>query len=84
AIFGLEVGQVSDPVREGDYGFHIFRVDRRIPAQPLEAVREELRSTLLEAPPTEAEIAVVEQILRQRIPVTVFDVPARPSSEDDE
>ncbi|MCA8960612.1 MAG: peptidylprolyl isomerase [Planctomycetes bacterium] len=77
-IFALEEGELSDPVREVDYGFHIFRVDRRIGTRPLDEVRDLLRRELLETPPTEAEISAVEQILRQRTSVTVYDEAMEP------
>ena len=46
-IFGLEPGEVS-PVVPADYGFHIFQVLNRAPAEvaPLEEVREEILGRL--------------------------------------
>jgi peptidyl-prolyl cis-trans isomerase D len=45
ALFALQVGQISEPVR-GDDGFHIIRLDevRAGEVQPFEAVREEIAS----------------------------------------
>jgi parvulin-like peptidyl-prolyl isomerase len=46
-IFRLEEGQVSDIV-EAEYGFHIFQVTARLPAEvvPLAEVEHEIRQTL--------------------------------------
>ncbi len=43
ALFGLEVGQLSEPVRS-EFGFHVIRLDevRAGDLRPFEAVREEL------------------------------------------
>ncbi len=71
-IFALEVGETSEPIREADYGFHIFRVERKIPARALAEVRDEIRGQLYETPATDAEISAVEQLLRSRIAATVF------------
>lgn len=70
--FAGEVGTVSDPIRERDYGFHLLRIDERAPAQPLEPVRAELERELLELPPTQSEILRLEQTLRERHLVTLF------------
>ncbi|HXS80115.1 MAG TPA: SurA N-terminal domain-containing protein [Gammaproteobacteria bacterium] len=45
ALFALQVGEISEPVR-GDDGFHIIRLDevRAGEVQPFEAVREEIAS----------------------------------------
>jgi len=45
ALFALQVGQISEPVR-GDDGFHIIRLDevRAGEVQPFETVREEIAS----------------------------------------
>jgi peptidyl-prolyl cis-trans isomerase D len=47
ALFALEAGAISDPVRT-DQGFHVIRVDevRAGELQPFEAVREELAAEL--------------------------------------
>lgn len=47
AVFTLETGVVSDPVRT-DFGFHVIRVEDVRPAgqQPLEEVREQVRGQL--------------------------------------
>jgi peptidyl-prolyl cis-trans isomerase D len=47
ALFSMQVGDVSDPVRS-EFGFHIIRLDeiRAGEVQPFEAVREELASEM--------------------------------------
>ena len=48
-VFTLEEGQLS-PVIESSYGYHIFRVDRKFPAElvPFEKAKEEIRIKVLE------------------------------------
>jgi peptidyl-prolyl cis-trans isomerase SurA len=47
AVFALEPGKVSEPVRTAS-GFHLLRVDQRIAAghKPLEEVKDEIREAL--------------------------------------
>jgi len=47
ALFGMQVGAVSDPVRS-DFGFHLIKLDEIRPAtvRPFEAVRDELAGDL--------------------------------------
>ena len=71
-VFGLKAGEISDPVRESDYGFHIFRVDERVESRPLDEVREELRGKLMASPPTSEEIAAVEAGMRANFSVTIL------------
>ena len=71
-VFALEKGAVSDPVRELDYGWHLFLVEERMEARPLQEVRDEIEKELLEAPASPEEIAVLEEILRRRFPVQLF------------
>lgn len=62
ALFALEVGAISDPVRS-DFGYHVIRVDeiRAGEQQPFEAVREEL---LAETRTRRAETAFYDQANR--------------------
>jgi peptidyl-prolyl cis-trans isomerase C len=78
-IFGLEEGQHSDIV-EADYGFHIFFVARRLPAetQPLQAASDKLRSELSAARADAAVERLLEEarqrynlvILTEKLPFT--------------
>ena len=47
ALFGMQLGEISDPVRS-DFGFHVIRLDEIRPAtvRPFEAVRDELAGDL--------------------------------------
>jgi peptidyl-prolyl cis-trans isomerase D len=47
ALFGLQVGAISDPVRS-DFGFHVIKLDEIRPAtvRPFEEVRDELAADL--------------------------------------
>ncbi|MEE8142780.1 MAG: peptidylprolyl isomerase [Planctomycetota bacterium] len=71
-VFAMEEGQISDPLREGDYGFHIFRLEERRKARPLDEVREQLRRELEEVSATNEEIRAVEVELRRRMTVTLL------------
>ncbi len=82
AIFGLEVGAVSAPFRERDYGWHLFRVDERLSARPLEEVRGELLRILADAPPAPEEVAAVEELLWNRSGVILREVPVRAPCEE--
>ncbi len=72
-LFELTVGVTSEPIREGNYGWHVFRVDERLERRPLAEVEAELRTQLAEAAPSLEEISLVEEVLRSRTPVKVFD-----------
>ena len=47
ALFGLQVGAISDPIRS-DFGFHVIKLDEIRPAtvRPFEEVRDELAADL--------------------------------------
>ena len=72
AIFRLHEGEVSG-VLQADYGFHLFQVVRRHPAQlaELDEVREEIRVQLRQRE-TDREMAALLAEARQRFPVRVF------------
>jgi len=59
AVFALDVGAVSDPVKSA-FGWHVFRVrdDRPGGVQPLDAVRDTLR----------------EELVQQRVMDTLYDL----------
>lgn len=73
ALGSLNPGALSEPIRENGYGFHIFRLERRVPIRPLEEVRDLLRTELEEAPVTLEEIAFVEREIRRQLHVEVFE-----------
>ena len=52
SVLDLPIGAFSEPVREGDYGYHIFRVEERIDRRNLDEVREDLVRHLISSPAT--------------------------------
>ena len=72
AIFGLEAGEVSEPVAT-DYGFHLFQVLERLPAGalPMSAVAGEIRETLRRER-AEQRLAELVDEARGRYNVRVF------------
>ncbi|MGE3163736.1 MAG: peptidylprolyl isomerase [Planctomycetota bacterium] len=81
AVFALEVGQVSAPVQQRDYGYHIFKVEGRREASSLEDVRETIRAALLEAPPSPEEVRSAEMALRARSRILIFMPAPVPAQE---
>jgi hypothetical protein len=73
AIFRLAPGEISDLV-EADYGFHVFQVVERLPAErvPLEAARGEIADRLHEESADRRLEALVEEA-RSRYNVAVFE-----------
>lgn len=71
-IFRLEPGEVS-PVVEAEYGFHLFQVDRRLPAAevPLAEAREEI-ARRLERESADDRLAELVEEARGRYNATVF------------
>lgn len=80
-IAELEPGEISAPILEDGYGYHVFRLEKRWPPQPFEEVRELLRTELEEAPVTLEEIAFVEERLRRRYHVELFTENLRSPAE---
>lgn len=72
-VFRLQDGGVSD-VLAADYGFHVFQVVRRLPAEtlPLEAARAEIVARLA-AERADAALARLVAEARSRYAVEVFD-----------
>jgi parvulin-like peptidyl-prolyl isomerase len=72
-IFRLAPGQVSDVV-EADYGFHVFQVIERLPAQvvPLATAAAEIRGRLLRER-ADAHLAALAAEARSRYDVRVFE-----------
>lgn len=72
-VFRLQDGGVSE-VLAADYGFHVFQVVRRLPAEtlPLEAAREEIVARLAAAG-ADAALARFVSEARSRYAVEVFD-----------
>ena len=71
-VFELRQGRISDVVQT-DFGFHIFRVDKHIPASDLnlEEVSDAIRVELYEEKSGQA-LASFLQSLRERYTVTVY------------
>jgi peptidyl-prolyl cis-trans isomerase C len=71
ALFTLEVGRVSAPVRSA-LGFHVILVEERTPAsRPFDdAVRQELTGKLSKEPPASTELEALVARLRARVNVT--------------
>ncbi len=65
AVFGLKVGQVSDPVKS-QWGYHVFMlVDRRkLPPPPFEQIRTELREKLLTEQQAQYTKSYVDELRR--------------------
>jgi peptidyl-prolyl cis-trans isomerase SurA len=74
AVFPLERGGVSEPVRSGT-GFHLLRVDERIASgyRPLAEVEEEIRATLYERALGERFGTWLSRDLRERHHVEILD-----------
>ncbi|MDQ4125623.1 MAG: peptidylprolyl isomerase [Actinomycetota bacterium] len=63
ALAGLDVGEVSDPVRS-DFGFHVIRVmDRRV--TPLEEVRDDIEDQLAGPAQDEAWSAFLDDLFEE-------------------
>ncbi len=64
AVFALDVGALSEPVRT-TFGFHIIRLDDKIEAgtKSLEEVKEEIENTLRQEREKEAALAFVDDIM---------------------
>lgn len=71
ALFTLEVGRVSAPIRSA-LGFHVVLVEERTPAaRPFDdAVRRELTGKLSKEPPASSELEALVARLRARVNVT--------------
>jgi len=72
-LFSLDDGEVSE-VLEADYGFHVFQVVRRMPAEvvPLSAVADEIREEL-EEQYRRRELQRLVAEARERYNVRVFE-----------
>lgn len=70
-IFELAVGEVS-PVVEAEYGYHLFQVERRLPAEalPLEAVAGQIRLRLVQRA-TDRRLRALVREARKKYPVVV-------------
>jgi peptidyl-prolyl cis-trans isomerase D len=66
AVFGMEPGELAGPVRT-NYGFHVIRLEeiRQAGTQPLEEVREQIRSQLRFPQLREAQQEIARQIAEQ-------------------
>jgi peptidyl-prolyl cis-trans isomerase D len=64
AVFALEVGALSEPVRT-TFGFHIIRLDDKIEAstRPLEEVQEEIANQLRQEREKEMALAFIDDIM---------------------
>ncbi|PON14825.1 hypothetical protein C2W62_27055 [Candidatus Entotheonella serta] len=64
AVFALEVGALSEPVRT-TFGFHIIRLDDKIEGgtKPLEEVKKDIEKTLWQEREKEAALAFVDDIM---------------------
>jgi peptidyl-prolyl cis-trans isomerase D len=64
AVFALEVGALSEPVRT-TFGFHIIRLDDKVEAgtKSLEEVKEEIENKLRQEREKEAALAFVDDIM---------------------
>ncbi len=72
-VFGLQPGEVSE-VLAADYGFHLFQVSERLPAEvpPLESVAAEIRRVLAGRRADERLRTLVAEA-RNRYTVAVYD-----------
>ena len=64
AVFALEVGALSEPVRT-TFGFHLIRLDDKVEGgtKSLEEVKEEIANTLRQEREQEAALAFVDDIM---------------------
>lgn len=70
-LFEVSRGEVLGPLREDNFGWHLFRVVEEKFPRPYAEVRDSLLAQLRDAPPTDVEVLAVEESLRLRIPVNV-------------
>ncbi len=70
-LFSIRRGEVYGPIREENFGWHLFRVVEEKQPRPYAEVRDTLLAELRSAPPTDAEVLAVEESLRLRVPVSV-------------
>jgi peptidyl-prolyl cis-trans isomerase C len=72
-IFGLAPGEISDVIA-ADYGFHLFQVVERLPAEtlPLAAAREEIRDRLRQQA-ADRRLSALAAEARNRYDVEVFE-----------
>jgi len=71
-IFSLETGQVSEPVWEAEFGYHVFTVVAKIPSEPFAACIERMRQEIRTRAPDDVETRDVLAELQNRYPVAVL------------
>lgn len=76
-VFGLPVGSFSEPLREGDYGYHIFQVEDRIDPCSLDQVRNDLIEHIRKTPAKADEILAIERQLRDHTEVSIYPTALR-------
>jgi len=79
-VFSLKAGEVSDPVWEEGFGYHVFKVEERIPPEPFSACVEKMREEIRSLPPEPEEVQKVLADLEERYPLAFF--PAEKESSE--
>lgn len=81
-VFSLAAGEVSEPVWEEEFGYHVYYVEKKIPAEPFAACLEKLAEEIRTRPPADAETRTVLADLQQRYPVTLLEDASVPAEEE--
>jgi parvulin-like peptidyl-prolyl isomerase len=81
-VFSLEAGEVSPPVWDEEFAYHVFQAVSTIPAEPFAACREKLERDVRLRDPEPEEIRTVLEELQSRFPVEILAPAAGPAVEE--
>jgi len=74
-LFALGPGETGEPVWEEGFGYHVFSVAEKAPAEPYAECRDKMAAELAGEPPRAAEIQDVLAKLGEKFPVEVVGPP---------